>query len=735
MTGKYELIITEKPNAALKVAEALADKKPKKKSIGKVSYYEIEHNGKSIIVGCAVGHLFNLAEKNKKKSWTYPIFDYEWKPSYLVSKSAAFSKAYVDVLKKLAKDADEFTVATDFDIEGSTIGWNVIKFICEQKDGKRMKFSTLTKDELIQSYENAMPHLDFPQIESGVTRHSLDWLWGLNLSRALTLSIKSSIGMFKLLSTGRVQGPTLKVLYEREKEISKFIAVPYWELELDGETKSNEKINAWHKEDKFWDKTKADNVFKNCKGKKAIVSNISVKEFKQKAPVPFDLTSLQIEAYGALGISPQRTLDIAQDLYSNGLISYPRTSSQKLPESIGYKKILQKLSKVFSKETSFLLSKSKLVPNNGKKEDAAHPAIYPTGEIPGKLEDKQAGLYELIVRRFFATFGDEATRETMNIDIDVNKEIFIAKGTRTKEKGWYELYGRFVKLEEEELPKLNVNDEIKVIEIKMYDKETKPPSRYNEASIIKEMERLNIGTKATRSTIVQNLYDRNYIGDKPIKITNLGMRTVETLEKYCPEILDEGLTKKFEEEMDAIQENKKKGEDIIEEAKEFLTKALINFKKHEKEIGKELGEASIETRNKENFIGKCPKCKEGNIQMRRGKYGMFAACDRYEQGCSTTFPLPKNGKIKSTEKNCEVCGYPTIILFRAKRKPQELCINLNCETKKEEEDKMKKLVEGKKCPKCQSQLVVKSGVYGSFMACPGYPKCKYIENIKAEKKE
>ncbi len=340
MSGKYELIIAEKPNAAKKVAESLADKKPVAKKIGKVTYFELEHNGKNIVVGCAVGHLFNLAEKNKKKGWTYPIFEYEWKPSYEVSKSAAFSKPYVDVLKKLSKNAEEVTIACDFDIEGSTIGWNVVHFICGKKDGKRMKFSTLTKDELIESYESASKHLDFPQIESGVTRHSLDWIFGMNLSRALTLSVKNALGMFKILSTGRVQGPTLKILYDREKEIEAFIVTPYWEIELQGETKNKESLNAWHKEGKFLDRKKAEKVLENCKGHDAKVSNLDLREFKHRPPFPFDLTSLQIEAYSTLGISPQRTLDIAQDLYSNGYISYPRTSSQKLPQSIGYKKIL-----------------------------------------------------------------------------------------------------------------------------------------------------------------------------------------------------------------------------------------------------------------------------------------------------------------------------------------------------------------------------------------------------------
>jgi len=728
---KYELIIAEKPNAALKIAEALADKKTVKKSVGKISYYELEHKGKRIVVGCAVGHLFTIAEKDKK-AWTYPIFNYEWKASYLANKDAKYTKAYVDNLKNLAKDADEITVATDYDLEGSTIGWNIVKYICNRKDAKRMKFSTLTKEELVESYNNASKHLDFPQIEAGVTRHSLDWLWGINLSRALTLSVKNATNTFSLLSTGRVQGPTLKLIEEKEKEIEKFKPTPYWEIELIGNVKTGEEISAWHVKGKILERKIAEQIIKITDGKKAIIKEIEIKEFKQKPPIPFDLTSLQIEAYSVINISPQKTLEIAQELYTNGYISYPRTSSQKLPESIGYKKIIESLSKIFNKECKYLLSKKLLKPNEGQKTDAAHPSIFPTGEIPKKLEGKSADLYELIARRFFSVFGEDAIRETMTVTININDELFLLKGTTTKEKGWYELYGRFVKSEEEELPQLEKNEEIKVREIKLYDKETKPPARYNEASLIKEMEKENLGTKATRSVVVQNLFDRNYLVDKPIKITDLGKATVNTLEKYCPEVVDVELTRKFEEDMDAIQEAKKKGEEVVENAKEFLDKTLAKFKKHEKEIGKELGKAAIETRDKESYIGKCTSCKEGELHIRRGKFGMFAACNRYEEGCKTTFALPRNGLVKSANKSCEVCSYPKVLIFRAKRKPQELCINPNCESKKAEEERLNKLVEGKKCPNCKSQLIIKNGFYGPFMACPGYPKCKYIEKLPKE---
>ena len=225
-----ELLIAEKPQAALKIATALADSKVEKESINKVPYYILKHKGKDLIVASAVGHLYNLKEK-EKKGWTYPVFDLEWVPSFEASKSAAFSKKYLDVLKKLVKKVDSYVVCTDFDSEGSLIGYNCIRFVFKQKDARRMKFSTLTKDELIDSYENAMPHLDFPLIESGETRHFADYFWGINLSRALTLAVKAA-GAFKLLSVGRVQGPALKIIVDRELEIKDFKPEPYWELSL-----------------------------------------------------------------------------------------------------------------------------------------------------------------------------------------------------------------------------------------------------------------------------------------------------------------------------------------------------------------------------------------------------------------------------------------------------------------------------------------------------------------------
>ena len=203
-SGSYILIITEKPQAARKIAAALSNGNDNKKSTKTgVSYYELERSGKRIVVGCAVGHLFSVSQTKKQPG--YPVFDIEWKPNFEVRKKD-FTKKYYLTIKKLIENASEIIVATDFDVEGEVIGYNIIRFIAEREDAKRMKFSSLTASEIQESYENAHPTIEWGQAIAGETRHFLDWLYGINLSRALMHAIKST-GKFKIMSIGRVQGP------------------------------------------------------------------------------------------------------------------------------------------------------------------------------------------------------------------------------------------------------------------------------------------------------------------------------------------------------------------------------------------------------------------------------------------------------------------------------------------------------------------------------------------------
>ncbi len=737
-----ELIITEKPSSARKVAAALADGKPiQKKGSKQASYFELTHNGKDIFVTSAVGHLYGLAEIGNS-NWGYPVFEIQWQASNKGSKELKYVGEYIKTIEMLSKKADEFTIACDYDVEGEVIGLNVVRFACKQKDANRMKFSTLTKGDLVKSYENKMKHLDWGQAYAGETRHKLDWFYGINLSRALTGAVKAA-GSFKVMSAGRVQGPALKLLVDRERQIQSFKPEPFWQISLNGKYAgpgsggSGAGVEAWHKADKIFDKQEAERAFTAASSaKEAKVTEIKRAKRNQRPPTPFNLTDLQSESYGQFKITPKETLALAQSLYLAGVTSYPRTSSQQLDPKLGFKKILQDLSRnpQYEMLAKKLLGKGSLKPNNGKKSDPAHPAIYPTGQVPSGLKPREQKVYDLIVKRFMATFADAAVRETMTVSLDANGEPFIAKGTRTIEENWHVFYKPYVRLEEVSLPDMKEGGVVGSLKVEKHDKETQPPKRYNQSSIIKELEKRNLGTKATRADILDRLFKRGYVEGVKITVSKFGMETIGILEKFAPTIIDEKLTSDFEESMEKIRQGKEKEEKVLDKAKKFLMGLLGDFKKKEAEIGKEIIGSIRDTRDAANYMGKCPVCKEGRLMSRMGKFGRFIACDKYPD-CKTTFNVPKSGKLVFTGQTDEE-GYSILEIGTGRRKTQ-FSLKSQMATrggeavaKKDVEEEKKYPEQNMTCPTCgKGKMVLRKSVYGEFLGCNNYPKCQTMMRI------
>jgi len=603
-----------------------------------------------------------------------PVFDIVWVPNYFV-REKDFSKKYYDTLLKLIKSAGSLTVATDYDVEGEVIGLNVVRFIGGQEDANRMKFSTLTGKELNKAYEEKSKQISWGQAIAGETRHYLDWFYGINLSRALMNAIKTT-GKFRIMSIGRVQGPTLKLIVEKEKKISEFKAIPYWQIFIKLE---DSEIELLHNKDIF-DKSEL-KKFKNLIGKTGKAETKKTIQTLSPNP-PFHLTNLQTEAYRIYGITPSKTLQTAQSLYLSGLISYPRTSSQKLPSSIGYREILKKLSKRY--KTEKLITRKK--PVEGRKFDPAHPSIYPTGNFKS-LEGNEKRIYDLIVRRFLSLFMEDAVLENKTIKVEIGKLIFIKKGTEIKKKNWLEIYP--IKIKETIFP--DINRDVKISDSRIEEKQTNPPNRYSPASVISELEKRNLGTKATRASILETLYYRDYIKDQSIKATPLGISLIETLEKHSPIIIDEALTREFEKGMESIQRSKKfykeKEKKILDRAKETIIKISKQFKKEEKEIGKELLTANLKLREeqrKENKLNVCPICKKGGLGITYSKKTRryFVACDAYPK-CKNTYSLPPNSLIKKSDRVCEHCGFPMLMSIRKGKKPWTFCFNPECETNRE----------------------------------------------------
>jgi len=689
------LIIAEKPSVAGKIAAAIGS--PQRKTRAGIQYYDVDTVDGKVIVVSAVGHIFSLQEKgNKKWNMVYPVFDIEWDPIYEVQKGAEYTKPYITTIKELSKGVDEFINACDYDVEGSVIGYNAMMHtsgidpLNDQKDRarvKRMHFSTVTLPDLRKAFENPEP-FDAGQTEAGLTRHTLDWYYGINLSRALTSAMRAA-NTRTTLSVGRVQGPALKLVVDKERDIKAFIPTPFWVIS--SLMHKDADFEAVHAKEKFIDEGEAKKAYDRVKDKKSgKVKSVDRREYKQPPPNPFDLTSLQLDAHAHHGIPPKETLEIGQTLYENGYISYPRTSSQQLPPAIGYKTVIEKISRQpeYKAGADFLLKKATLSPNNGKKTDPAHPAIYPTGEVPKGLKEREMKVYDLIVRRFLATFGEWAIRESLKVTIDVNSEPFIAEGKRTVQKNWHELYGRYAKFEEVLLPDMKEGDNVDVKAINFEKKMTQPPKRFTEASIISELEKRNLGTKATRATIVDTLFKRNYLTGKQIEATELGIKTVETLEKHSPEILDVELTRKIEDEMEEVIAGKRKGAEVEAEARDILTKVLVKFRKEEKEIGEELKESSYKALKQKmiaDALGVCPRCRQGSLVVRKNPKTKkrFLGCSAYPK-CTETQPIPQQGVVKPAKKYCTICGYPMANIWtKGKKMPWTLCCNINCASKKQ----------------------------------------------------
>ncbi len=679
----YELIVTEKPQAAAKISEFLG--KAVKRDVKKIPYYEIDRNGHKIVVVCAVGHLFTLTQNASRAS--LPNFDISWVPNFQARKND-FTKKYYDVIASLAKKAGSVTIATDYDTEGEVIGMNVMRFICGQNNASRMKFSTLTNKEINDAYENKFSTINWGQAVAGETRHYLDWFYGINLSRALMNAIKST-GRFRIMSIGRVQGPALNLIVKKEKSISKFKPETYWQIYAT--TNEYPQVELKHNKDIFNESELS--KFDGLIGKKGQAETTKKQQSLSPNP-PFDLTSLQTEAYRLYGITPSKTLQIAQSLYLAGLISYPRTSSQKLPDSIGYKEILKKLAKKYNVES--LIKNAK--PIEGKKSDPAHPSIYPTGNLQ-ILSGQEEKIYNLIVKRFLCLFCEPALIDNKKINLDVEKLKFSTRGVEIKRKAWLEIYP--YKINENSVP--DINGEVEIKNIKKEEKETQPPKRYSQASIITELEKKHLGTKATRANIIETLYDRGYVKDKSIEATPLGIALIDSLEKHSPIIIDEKLTRNFEDSMENIRNLKSnyvnKEEEILDKAKNSITKIVDQFKEQEKDIGNELLQANEKLREiqrEENTLNVCPKCQKGQLTITYSKKTRrhFVACNKYPD-CKNTYSLPPDALIKRTDKICEHCGFRILMSLKKGKKPWFFCFNPECPSNKErlEEYRRKKAEE------------------------------------------
>lgn len=682
----HQLIICEKPSAAEKVAMALGGGRARRRVVGGVPTWWLERGGREVVVASAIGHLFTVDQDVQGRG--FPVFSTRWYPVPKVEKKRRRDMAWIAAISSLAKDADSFVSACDFDTEGSLIAYMLLKHACGGAEGRaaRMKFSTLTKGELEAAYEGMKPRLDFEVAEAGKVRHELDWVFGINVSRALTDSLSSSGGLFEVLSAGRVQSPTLNLLYRRELAIKLHIPDPYWTIAAEVEA-GGRRFPVQYKEGAFYRRSDAEAVAMRCNGATGRVIEAQTQERVIPPPFPFDLGTLQREAYRHFRLSPSRTQKVAESLYLDALISYPRTSSQRLPQSLGLDGIIRRLGEnpLYSWAVGEVLAGGRASrPREGPKTDPAHPAIHPSGKRPeGRQTREGRQVYDLIVKRFLAAFGEAAVREGSVATIRCGgDDDFFVRGEVTRKEGWMRIYN-FARMEEAPMPALKAGDAVLMGRVAVEDRFTQPPARLTPTRLLGVMERNGLGTKATRADIMDALYRRGYVEGGQMEVTDLGMSVIHVLRKFFPELTGVEMTRELGKDMELIQEGAKTGEEVLAEALGELRPIFERVITSYGEIGDELTEVLAYLREKKRVLGRCPACGGELVVVYSRRTGKrFVGCTNYPSGCRFSRPLPQRGKIKPTGATCGSCGLPVVEVVGFGRKAWRVCIDDKCASKK-----------------------------------------------------
>jgi DNA topoisomerase-1 len=675
------LIITEKNDAAKKIAGILSSNGVKEEAFYKVPYYLFtDSEGQSTAAVGLKGHVVQVDFPPEYSEWR------KVEPKALIDApliKTETAKAVVRVVKRLAAEADGLIIATDFDREGELIGLEAMHLAAEENQklirvARRARFSALTKGEINRAFSN-LDHLSEPLAMAGEARQDIDLIWGATLTRFVSLAT-SRLGS-SFLSVGRVQTPTLVLIAERERERRAFVPEAYWVVKVDLEAQG-QGFGAVHKEERFSDEQRARAAFDKLTGPARVVS-LKKTTRKVPRPAPFNTTSFT-SAATSLGYGAAAAMRIAEDLYMSGHISYPRTDNTVYPSSLDLWETLETLaSGEFKTEVAQLLARPSLNPSRGEKRTTDHPPIYPTGSPRrSELGDREWRLYELVVRRFMATLADDAQTESNRIDLDINGEPFFARGNRVVSAGWLDFY-QYSRQKDSELPALDEGDEPLLVDKQLEGKETQPPGRYGQGTLIELMEKHNLGTKATRHAILQNLYDRGYVHGTPIEPTEMGMKMAEALQEFAPRIASPEMTAQLEKDMDLISERDLTKEKVVSISRDLLREAYSSLEQHREEMATKIYEGISGDRT----LGDCPKCGTHKIRIIRSKATKkrFVGCEGYPE-CNQTYPIPQRGDIIATGEVCPQCNSPKIKVLGGRR-PWTLCLDPDCPTKAEYREK------------------------------------------------
>ncbi len=739
-----KLVVTEKNDAAQQIASLLGTKRPKADKVFSTPVYRFEVDGDEWVVIGLRGHILepdftpSLTYKSrggwkgvtadgklvdadlpdtlarppfkKRKPFTTDGVDLKsWKMdalpylAYAPIEKLPKEKDVIRSLKNLAKKADSIVIATDFDREGELIGADALS-CCREVNAtapaSRARYSAFTKPEITKAFSNLVD-IDESLASAGASRQDIDLIWGATLTRYLTLVKFAGYGNVR--SSGRVQTPTLALIVARERERMAFVPEDYWVIKgiFDADAQNGPTsgtgdgvFEANHSVGRFKDEQAAQAVMEAVKdATSAEVVAVDKKRRTVAPPAPFNTTSLMAAA-SAEGISPARTMRLAESLYMDGYISYPRVDNTVYPASLDLAEVVRTISgnPAYADCCRELLSKGKLTPTRGKKEETDHPPIYPTAKAtPEDLPAASYKLYNLVARRFLATLSEAAVIEGTKVKLDVAGEPFTAKGDVLVKPGFRAIYPFGLK-KDEQLPSLEAGTFIAFNGATCTKKQTEPPARYSQGKLIQEMEKLGLGTKSTRHSIIERLYTVKYVQNDPIEPSQLGIAVIDALDKFAPHITHPEMTAELEQEMNCIAEGRASKDEVVMTSRNLLAEQLADLMPHSDEVRDALADAVAA----DAYVGKCPRCgKDLQLRASQKTKSMFIGCSGWPE-CDVTYPLPQ-GKIEAVEEPCPACGMPQVKVTAFRSKPRTICIDPECKTNQEPD-----VVVGK-CPTCAAQ--------------------------------
>lgn len=703
------LIIAEKADAARRISYFLSDGSSKQKKAKGLSYIEFGEGDRTVVIPLS-GHIIEIDFPKEMNDWK--SVNLSTLVDSKILKNVKNRTAY-NTLKHFAPEADRIIIATDYDREGELIGVEALDIILGEirnLDRKpqilRAKFSALTGEEIRQAFSDPIT-VDYNLADSAEAREEIDLIWGAVLTRFFSLAAHRYGKNF--LSIGRVQTPTLALIVKREKEIMQFKPEPYWRILVTFFKKGA--FQGEYEGGNIKEEETARDIFNAINGKDGVTKEFEKRMERIGKPSPFNTTDFLREA-SRIGVPPAKAMSIAELLYTRGYISYPRTDNTVYQRSISLRSVLNKLAgSEFSEDVKKVLSQEKIVPSRGRTEAMDHPPIYPVNAVKkGVLKGDFAKIYELILRRFLATLYIAGEREIKEALITIGEHNFKTRGVRITNPGWLELYP-YRRIEESYHPDLESGETVKATEWNLAKEETKPPRRYDMASLLKTMEELSLGTKSTRHDIIGKLQDRGFIEGNPVKPTNLGIGLIDSVTTVKSRISEPEMTAELEGEMDRIAGKEMKKEDVVAQSRSMLHSVLSDFKDRESDI-KDTINVSLK---RGEILGKCP-FHDKNIILLKNRDFYTVKCE--DESCRINFNMPGRSLIQLLEDRCPICTLPKIKVIRKGQSPDIRCINPKCDFNRTKDS-------FGECPSDGGSLVVRQSRYGKrFLGCSNYPNCK-----------